>query len=57
MFTYNDALAWRAVPWTKPNAVCGGVTNYWATAPERMSDILDADVVIVGSGVAGAMTG
>ena len=22
-----------AVPWTKPNAVCGGPTDYWATAP------------------------
>ena len=33
VFAYNDALGWRAVPWTKPNAVCGGPTDYWATAP------------------------
>jgi len=33
VFAYNDALAWHAVPWTKPNAVCGGPTDYWATAP------------------------
>jgi hypothetical protein len=35
VFAYNDALGWRAVPWTKPNAVCGGVTDYWATAPSE----------------------
>jgi len=34
VLAYNDALAWRAVPWTKPNAVCGGQVDYWATAPE-----------------------
>ena len=33
VFAYNDALGWRAVPWTKPNAVCGGPTDYWASAP------------------------
>jgi hypothetical protein len=33
VLTYGDALAWRAVPWTKPNAYCGGQTNYWAKAP------------------------
>jgi hypothetical protein len=33
VFTYENALAWRAVPWTKPNADCGGMTNYWAKAP------------------------
>ncbi|MFO1314011.1 MAG: sugar dehydrogenase complex small subunit [Burkholderiales bacterium] len=33
VLAYNDALAWRAVPWTKPNAVCGGMVDYWATAP------------------------
>lgn len=35
VFAYNDALAWRAVPWTKPNAVCGGPTDYWAAAPSE----------------------
>ena len=35
VFAYNDALGWRAVPWTKPNAVCGGPTDYWATAPSE----------------------
>ena len=30
---YNEALGWRAVPWTKPNAICGGPTDYWASAP------------------------
>jgi hypothetical protein len=33
VFAYTDALGWRAVPWTKPNAVCGGPTDYWASAP------------------------
>ena len=33
VLTYTDALGWQAVPWTKPNAVCGGPTDYWATAP------------------------
>lgn len=33
VLAYNDALAWRAVPWTKPNAVCGGQVDYWAGAP------------------------
>ena len=32
--TYDQALAWQAVPWTKPNAYCGGPTDYWATAPD-----------------------
>ena len=35
--TYASALAWQAVPWTKPNAICGGVTDYWASAPEQGS--------------------
>ena len=35
VFAYNAALGWRAVPWTKPNAVCGGPTDYWATAPSE----------------------
>lgn len=33
VLTYDEALAWQAVPWTKPNAVCGGATDYWASAP------------------------
>ena len=33
VITYTDALAWQAVPWTKPNTYCGGQTNYWASAP------------------------
>ncbi|MCC6197808.1 MAG: hypothetical protein IT518_25435 [Burkholderiales bacterium] len=33
VFTYDQALAWQAVPWTKPNALCGGATDYWASAP------------------------
>jgi hypothetical protein len=37
VFAYNDALGWRAVPWTKPNAVCGGPTDYWASAPSQGS--------------------
>ena len=35
VFTYNEALAWQAVPWTKPNALCGGQTDYWSTAPSE----------------------
>lgn len=35
VITYDQALAWQAVPWTKPNAVCGGVTDYWSSAPAR----------------------
>lgn len=35
VLAYNDALAWQAVPWTKPNAVCGGMVDYWASAPAR----------------------
>lgn len=31
--TYEHALIWQALPWTKPNAACGGETNYWAAAP------------------------
>lgn len=35
VITYDDALAWQAVPWTKPNAVCGGMTDYWSTDPTK----------------------
>jgi hypothetical protein len=33
VFAYTDALGWRAVPWTKANAVCGGPTDYWTDPP------------------------
>lgn len=33
VLAYDEALAWQAVPWTKPNALCGGFTDYWASAP------------------------
>ncbi len=35
VITYDQALAWQAVPWTKPNAVCGGMTDYWSTDPTK----------------------
>ena len=34
VISYDQALAWSAMTWTKPNAWCGGVTGYWTTAPE-----------------------
>lgn len=37
VLTYASAIAWQAVPWTKPNALCGGITNYWASAPGQSS--------------------
>lgn len=33
VISYEHALIWQALPWTKPNTACGGETNYWATAP------------------------
>lgn len=33
VITYDQALAWQAVPWTKPNALCGGAIDYWSSAP------------------------
>jgi predicted ArsR family transcriptional regulator len=33
VISYDQALVWQALTWTKPNAFCGGETNYWATAP------------------------
>ena len=33
VLTYASAIAWQAVPWTKPNGLCGGITDYWASAP------------------------
>lgn len=37
VLTYVSAIAWQAVPWTKPNALCGGITDYWASAPGQTS--------------------
>jgi hypothetical protein len=31
--SYDRALVWQACGWTKPNAFCGGQTNYWADPP------------------------
>jgi len=31
--SYDQALVWQAIGWTKPNAFCGGPTNYWANPP------------------------
>lgn len=33
VISYEHALIWQALPWTKPNTACGGETNYWATPP------------------------
>lgn len=33
VLTYNNALVWQACAWTKPNMLCGGVTNYWSEPP------------------------
>lgn len=30
---YDSALVWQALGWTKPNAWCGGDTNYWSSKP------------------------
>jgi len=32
--TYDGALIWQALPWTKPNMACGGLTNYWSEPPK-----------------------
>lgn len=37
VIAYDQALVWQALPWTKPNAFCGGETNYWASAPSVTS--------------------
>ena len=37
VISYDQALVWQSLPWTKPNAFCGGETNYWASAPARTS--------------------
>lgn len=31
--TYTGALAWQAVPFTKPPSICGGAFGYWSKAP------------------------
>ncbi len=33
VISYDQALIWQALAWTKPNAFCGGETNYWAVPP------------------------
>ena len=33
VISYDQALVWQACGWTKPNAFCGGQTNYWADPP------------------------
>jgi hypothetical protein len=33
VISYEHALIWQALPWTKPNTACGGEVNYWSTAP------------------------
>jgi len=35
VITYTDALAWNAVPFTKPNGSCGGAFGYWAEPPAK----------------------
>ncbi|MET0732529.1 MAG: sugar dehydrogenase complex small subunit [Casimicrobiaceae bacterium] len=37
VISYDQALVWQALAWTKPNAFCGGETNYWASVPPGMS--------------------
>jgi hypothetical protein len=32
--TYNEALMWRALGFTKPLASCGGPTGYWNSPPD-----------------------
>ena len=32
--TYDGALVWDALPFTKPPTECGGETGYWADPPE-----------------------
>lgn len=31
--TYEKALVWSALPFTKPMGVCGGAVGYWQNAP------------------------
>jgi len=32
--TFNDALVWNALTFTKPFASCGGETGYWSEPPQ-----------------------
>jgi len=32
--TYNEAMMWRALGFTKPLATCGGPTGYWNSPPD-----------------------
>lgn len=32
--TFDSALMWQAMSFTKPWAMCGGTTGYWADPPE-----------------------
>jgi hypothetical protein len=32
--TFNDALVWTALDYTKPFGSCGGETGYWAEPPQ-----------------------
>ena len=34
LVTFNDALIWSSLDFTKPFASCGGETGYWAAPPE-----------------------
>lgn len=33
VISYDNALVWQALGWTKPNAWCGGTTGYWTDKP------------------------
>ena len=33
VISYDNALVWQALAWTKPNAWCGGETGYWSAKP------------------------
>jgi hypothetical protein len=30
---YTEALVWRAMTYSKPMGICGGITGYWANPP------------------------
>lgn len=36
VISYDNALVWQALPWTKPNAWCGGDTDYWSAKPGNL---------------------
>jgi hypothetical protein len=33
--TYNEAMMWRALSFTKPLGNCGGATGYWNSPPDN----------------------